>query len=233
MNSFVRDAVKTVGPSVVRIDCEREINPLLSILSPDKFNEGDVIKVSGSGVVFSTDGYILTNAHVVQGSKKIVVTLSNGRSFKATHMGSDELTDLAVLKAETGNIKLSKAPCGDSGALQQGDWLIAMGCPVGLDFTVTLGAFECESIFDKDFKISVLCKTSCLSKDNGRHIVFLSAEYVYVSYMHAYIYANIHTYIRVHTFGDKRNCLGAETFCCRGRRCSFKRYIHPDRCSFE
>lgn len=138
-NSFIRDAVKLVGPSVVRVDCEREISPLMTLLNPEAFKEGDTIKVSGSGIAVSTDGYLLTNSHVVQQAKSVTVTLSNGRSFKASVVAFDELTDLAVLKAEIGYYALPKAPLGDSSSLQSGDWVIAVGCPVGLDFTVTLG----------------------------------------------------------------------------------------------
>jgi S1-C subfamily serine protease len=96
---FVRNAVRHVGPSVVRIDCEREISPMMSIFS-DTLREGDVVKVSGTGIIASTDGYILTNAHVVDQAKKVTITLSNGRSFKATVVASDEFTDLAVIKAD-------------------------------------------------------------------------------------------------------------------------------------
>jgi S1-C subfamily serine protease len=138
-NSFIRDAVKLVGPSVVRVDCEREISTLMTLLNPEAFKEGDTIKVSGSGIAVSTDGYLLTNSHVVQQAKSVTVTLSNGRSFKANVVAFDELTDLAVLKAEIGYYALPKAPLGDSSSLQSGDWVIAVGCPVGLDFTVTLG----------------------------------------------------------------------------------------------
>jgi S1-C subfamily serine protease len=80
---FVRNAVRHVGPSVVRIDCEREISPLMSIFS-DTLKEGDVVKVSGTGIIASVDGYILTNAHVVDQAKRVTITLSNGRSFKAS-----------------------------------------------------------------------------------------------------------------------------------------------------
>jgi len=141
-SSFVRDAVRSVGPSVVRIDCERDIPQMVTMFAPENFREGDTMKVSGSGFVVSSDGYILTNAHVVEGAKKTTISLSNGRSFKAAIVALDELTDLAVLKAEVtpADAKyLTIAPLGDSAKLQSGDWVIAVGCPVGLDFTVTLG----------------------------------------------------------------------------------------------
>lgn len=138
---FVRNAAQHVGPSVVRIDCDREVSPLMSLFS-DTFKEGDVVKVSGTGIIASSDGYILTNAHVVDQAKRVSITLSNGRTFKATVIAQDELTDLAVIKVDVGGeygCALTRAPLGDSDSLHAGDWVIAVGCPVGLDFTVTLG----------------------------------------------------------------------------------------------
>ena len=123
-----------MGPSVVRVDCERDASAFMS----NAF-EGDTVKVSGSGIVVTTDGYLLTNSHVIQGAKSLTVTLSNGRTFKAAVVSFDELTDLAVLKADVGFYSLPVAPMGDSSSLASGDWVIAVGCPVGLDFTVTLG----------------------------------------------------------------------------------------------
>ena len=99
--SFIREAVRNVGPSVVRIDCEREITSLMSVLSPESnMKEGDFVRVSGSGFVTTDDGYILTNAHVVEKAKKITVSFSNRRTLKANLIACDELTDLAVLKVE-------------------------------------------------------------------------------------------------------------------------------------
>eukprot|EP01042_Synura_sphagnicola_P001013 gene1013-1143_t len=102
--------------------------------------EGEVVKVGGSGFIVSSDGYILTNAHVIDQAKKITVSLSNGRAYKSNVVAFDELTDLALLKAEVGpSESLPPAPLGDSSILHSGDWVLAVGNPVGLDFTVTLG----------------------------------------------------------------------------------------------
>lgn len=139
--NFVRNAVQKVGPSVVRIDCEREISPMMAFFS-DQFQEGTLVKVSGSGIIIEEDGSILTNAHVVNQAKKLTVTLSNGRTLKANVIALDEFTDLAVLKIDTSkfqNIPIKKATLGDSSKVTTGDWSIAVGCPVGLDFTVTVG----------------------------------------------------------------------------------------------
>ena len=136
--SFIRDAVRSVGPSVVRVDCDREIPPILGLFN-DNYREGDTMKVGGSGFVISSDGFILTNAHVVDQAKRITVALSNGRVYKCRTVSSDELTDLALLKADIGSESLPPAVLGDSSQLHSGDWVIAVGNPAGLDFTVTLG----------------------------------------------------------------------------------------------
>lgn len=138
---FVRNAAKLVGPSVVRIDGQREATSTLASLS-GKVQPGDIFSVSGSGLIMASDGYILTNAHVVENTQKVSVTLPNGRTFKATTVQCDELTDLAVLKVDAAaakNCVLTPAPLGDSSTLHSGDWVVAVGCPVGLDFTVTSG----------------------------------------------------------------------------------------------
>ncbi|KAG5186673.1 trypsin-like cysteine/serine peptidase domain-containing protein [Tribonema minus] len=102
---------------------------------------GKVEQGQGSGVIFSADGLVLTNAHVVNGANKVTVTLTDGRKLLATVKGADELTDLAVLKieGEGENIPFPVAQLGDSEELSVGDWVIAVGNPVGLDSTVTLG----------------------------------------------------------------------------------------------
>jgi S1-C subfamily serine protease len=150
-SSFVRDAVRTVGSAVVRVDCEREVSPMQMMLQPGMYQEGDTIKVSGSGFVASTgeeDGrggggvLILTNQHVIDSSKKSTVSLANGRTYRCSVVAEDELTDLAVLKVDVPveeAKQLALAPLGDSSTLQSGDWVIAVGCPVGLDFSCSLG----------------------------------------------------------------------------------------------
>lgn len=126
---------------MVRIDGQRDATSLLVSVS-DELKPGSIFGVSGSGLIMSADGYILTNAHVVENTKKVSVTLPNGRTFKATTVQCDELTDLAVLKVDATFSKdcvMTPAPLGDSSTLHSGDWVVAVGCPVGLDFTVTSG----------------------------------------------------------------------------------------------
>ncbi|HEX2218497.1 MAG TPA: trypsin-like peptidase domain-containing protein [Gemmatimonadales bacterium] len=101
-------------------------------------------EASGSGFIVSRDGYILTNDHVVSGSDEVTVRLLDRREFKAKVVGTDEATDLAVLKIEATN--LSPAPLGDSDAARVGEWVLAVGNPLGenLTFTVTSGIISAK-----------------------------------------------------------------------------------------
>jgi serine protease Do len=91
----------------------------------------------GSGVIISPDGYIVTNNHVIDGAVDIRVTMSNRKTMKATLVGADPLTDLAVLKVDGGS--LPSIPWGDSTALHPGQTVLAFGNPLGFRFTVTRG----------------------------------------------------------------------------------------------
>jgi serine protease Do len=96
-------------------------------------------RASGSGVIIDARGYILTNAHVVENAAEIEVGLSDDRKFKATLVGRDSKTDLAVLRVEAPTGSLPVAELGDSDRLRIGQWAIAIGNPFGLDRTVTAG----------------------------------------------------------------------------------------------
>jgi Do/DeqQ family serine protease len=96
-------------------------------------------RAAGSGVIVDARGYILTNNHVVENAAEVEVRLSDDRKFKATLVGRDGRTDLAVLKIESAGGPLPVAELGDSDRLRVGQWAIAIGNPFGLDRTVTAG----------------------------------------------------------------------------------------------
>jgi S1-C subfamily serine protease len=135
-SNVIVDAVQKVGPSVVRIDTvKRVVNPLGGL-----FGRGPTIQQQqgqGSGFITRSDGVLLTNAHVVEGTSEVSVTLPDGRSFTGKVLGTDPLTDVAVVKVVASGLPV--APLGDSNTLRPGEWAIAIGNPLGLDNTVTAG----------------------------------------------------------------------------------------------
>lgn len=151
-DSFVARAVDKTGKSVVRIDTEKVITRSLDPIFDDPFFRqffGDqlrnrmpqerTITGQGSGFIIDSQGIILTNAHVVSGADKVTVTLKDGRKFQGEVKGTDQVTDLAVVKINPQGQNLPVASLGDSSGVKVGDWAIAVGNPVGLDNTVTLG----------------------------------------------------------------------------------------------
>lgn len=98
---------------------------------------------SGSGVIVSNDGYIVTNNHVIENAKEIEVTLNDNRKYKAKIIGTDPSTDLAVLKIE--ETDLTAIPLGNSDALRVGEWVLAVGNPFNLTSTVTAGIVSAKA----------------------------------------------------------------------------------------
>lgn len=97
----------------------------------------------GSGFIFSADGYVLTNAHVVANAEEVIVTLTDKREFKAKVIGSDQRTDIAVLKLEATG--LPKVTLGDSDKVRVGEWVMAIGSPFGFENTVTAGIVSAKT----------------------------------------------------------------------------------------
>src|SRR5690606_38304093 len=119
---------KKVGPAVVNINTSASG---LAILDPQS-------RRAGSGFIINTQGYILTNAHVIDGADQILVTLEDDRQFEASVIGEDPPTDLALLKIEDAK-DLPFVSLGNSDAVEVGGWVMAIGSPLGLEHTVTVG----------------------------------------------------------------------------------------------
>ncbi|KKI99237.1 HhoA/HhoB/HtrA family serine endopeptidase [Prochlorothrix hollandica] len=151
--SFVAEAVKQIGPAVVRVDMERTVTRSYDPFFDDpffrRFFGGDdpssrmpreeLQKGQGSGFIVDSSGVILTNAHVVDQADRVTITLKNGQQFEGEVRGVDAVTDLAVIKIDAPGVALPVASLGNSDIVQVGDWAIAVGNPLGLDNTVTLG----------------------------------------------------------------------------------------------
>ena len=127
----IRDVAKAVSPSVVQVTNEVAASTLTS--------SQDIPAGVGSGVIYDAQGYILTNNHVVEGADKLVVALPDGRSFPATLVGRDPMTDIAVIQIKADNLPV--AQLGDSTQLEVGDWVVAIGNALALPggATVTQG----------------------------------------------------------------------------------------------
>src|SRR5215470_18825861 len=153
-NSFA-DLAERLGPTVVNIQVTKvapvgDVQEMPDLDGPsgeffqrffrDRMprREQRRMQGSGSGVIISQDGYILTNNHVVDGAQEVTVTTSDKQEYKARVIGRDDKTDLAVLKvAATGALPM--APMGHSADLKVGEWVVAIGNPFGLGHTVTAG----------------------------------------------------------------------------------------------
>ena len=145
-----------VTPAVVSIAAERDARPSANprqntprgrgqqlppgfeqFFGPQPDQDSGPAAASGTGFIVSKDGYVLTNNHVVEGMDRITIKLTDRREFKARVIGRDPQTDVAVIKIEGTN--LPALTFGDDATTRVGEWVLAIGNPLGLDFTVTAG----------------------------------------------------------------------------------------------
>jgi serine protease Do len=194
--------VKQTAPAVVNIYTKRVVRQAASPLLADPFFRrffGDVVPHGmpqervqnslGSGVVVAPDGTVVTNHHVVKGADEVTVVLADRREFEARILGSDERTDLAVLKVDLPKgSTLPTLPLGDSDALEVGDLVIAVGNPFGVGQTVTsgivsalartnVGITDYRSFIQTDAAINPGNSGGALVDMNGRLIGINSAIY--------------------------------------------------------
>lgn len=163
------ELVERVGPAVVNIRTAEKVKPAdnggemneqmqeffrrfgIPVPSPRRGaprggnNEDDDAPTRrgvGSGFILSADGYVMTNAHVVQGADEVIVTLTDKRELKAKIIGADPRSDVAVVKVEASGLPVVKL--GDSGRAKVGEWVMAIGSPFGLENTVTAGIISAK-----------------------------------------------------------------------------------------
>ena len=118
-------------------------NPLFEFFYGQSGGSERQVVGSGSGVIISSDGYIITNNHVIKGARQLEVTLNNKESYNAEVVGVDESSDIALLKIDKTN--LSYLPFGDSDNLRVGEWVLAVGNPFNLTSTVTAGIVSAKA----------------------------------------------------------------------------------------
>ena len=147
--NFIAEAVQEVGPAVVRIDASRNVerdfpnglgNPFFKRFFGEELPIPDRRQIehgTGSGFILTPNGRLITNAHVVAGADQVKVILKDGRSFDGRVVGSDSVTDVAAIEIEAEGLPTVKL--GSATDLVPGQWAIAIGNPLGLDNTVTVG----------------------------------------------------------------------------------------------
>ena len=159
------DVVERLNPAVVNIDATSRSRDNRrrrgrnsgeapepdgpSVLGPSKGDRDQPRRGAGSGFIIDADGSILTNNHVIDRADRIIVKLSDGRSLRARVIGTDPDTDVALIKVD-GQAGLPVAPLGDSGTLRMGEWVCAIGNPLGYEHSVTVGviSFLGRKLFD-------------------------------------------------------------------------------------
>jgi serine protease Do len=130
----------------------------------------------GSGFVLSADGYIMTNAHVVDGADELVVTLPDKREYKARIVGADKRTDVAVVKIDAAG--LSPVRIGDVGRLKVGEWVMAIGSPFGLENTVTAGIVSAKQRDTGDYLPFIQTDVAINPGNSGGPLINMRGEVV-------------------------------------------------------
>ena len=130
----------------------------------------------GSGFVLTSDGLILTNAHVVEGADDVIVTLADKREFKAKIMGSDKRSDVALVKIEASG--LSAVRIGDVNRLKVGEWVMAIGSPFGLDNSVTAGIVSAKQRDTGEFLPFIQTDVAINPGNSGGPLINMRGEVV-------------------------------------------------------
>ena len=138
--------------------------------------EQEVPRGVGSGFIISADGYVMTNAHVVDGADEVLVTLTDKREFKAKIVGADKRTDVAVVKIEASGLPAVRI--GDVGRLRVGEWVIAIGSPFGLENTVTAGIVSAKSRDTGEFLPLIQTDVAINPGNSGGPLINMRGEVV-------------------------------------------------------
>lgn len=198
LNEAFIEVADEVSPSVVVIEVTEKVKDdagsWWDLLPPEErprhhfHNHGgsreQTIEGEGSGVIITPDGYILTNNHVVENATKIVVRFKDGRSFKAEVKGTDSLSDIAVIKIDAKGLKPAKL--GDSDATRVGEFVLAIGAPFALSYSVTFGHVSAKGrSFERGFSDQDFIQTdaSINPGNSGGPLVNLYGEVIAINTM--------------------------------------------------
>lgn len=150
LSGAFRSAAATALPAVVQVDVQSRMTTgsrrLPFAIPGIPQDEAPVQRGTGSGFIIDEQGHVMTNNHVVEGADRIIVRLADGREYDASIVGADPNTDVAVIRingADGESFPVSQF--GDSDAIKVGDWVLALGNPLGLDFTVTAGIVSAKN----------------------------------------------------------------------------------------
>jgi serine protease Do len=144
--------------------------------SPDNQDNSEQSSGVGSGFIMSADGYVMTNAHVVDDADTIYVTLTDKREFKAKLVGVDERTDVAVVKIQANS--LPAITIGDSNKVRVGEWVLAIGSPFGLDNTVTAGIVSAKGRDTGDYLPFIQTDVAVNPGNSGGPLINMAGEVI-------------------------------------------------------
>ena len=139
-------------------------------------DEEPVQRGVGSGFILSADGFVMTNAHVVDGADEVIVTLTDKREFKARIIGADKRTDVAVVKIDTTGLPFVRI--GDINKLKVGEWVLAIGSPFGLDNTVTAGIVSAKQRDTGDYLPFIQTDVAVNPGNSGGPLINMRGEVV-------------------------------------------------------
>ncbi|MES2295444.1 MAG: Do family serine endopeptidase [Pseudomonadota bacterium] len=140
--------------------------------------EEEIQRGVGSGFIISPDGYVLTNAHVVDGADEVIVTLTDRREFKARVLGADGRSDVAVLKIDGGKPAMPSLSIGDSSKIRVGEWVIAIGSPFNLENSVTAGIISAKSRDTGDFLPLIQSDVAVNPGNSGGPLINMRGEVI-------------------------------------------------------
>lgn len=192
--TLVADVAEAVAPSVINIDVAKRTRGARSSGSPlqDEFlrrflgidprsaPQERVVQGNGSGFIIDTQGHAITNNHVVEGADELRVTMNDGRKFPATIVGADPYTDLAVIKIQNGR---NFRPLGlaNSDRIRPGEWVLAVGSPLGFEHSVTIGIISAVSrqVTDINANMKFIQTDAAINPGNsGGPLINLSGEVI-------------------------------------------------------